>query len=63
MQSTPKTSAGKHSSECNKADIDWYVRMPTNPLQVNPNGKMLLALGEGEDAILEPISPKTDNWL
>ena len=41
------------SPECNDADNDWYVRMPTN-LPVDPKDEMLLELCDGQDVILEP---------
>ena len=41
MYSTPRLSEVRDFPRCNKADIDWYVRMPTDPPLVDPNVKML----------------------
>ena len=53
---------GSHG-RCNNADKDWCVRMPTNPLPVDPKIEILLKLCEEEDVILEPTFPAIDNWL
>ena len=43
---------------CNDAEIDLYMRMPTNAFLVESKaGRLLDLLGE-EDAILETISPE-----
>ena len=42
------------------ADIDWYMRMPTNLPQIDSTVEMLLKLCEEEDAIQEPFSAATD---
>ena len=49
------------SPECSHADTDWYVKIPTNQSPFDPQGKMLLQLCKGGDAILGPISPRTDH--
>ena len=45
-------------AECNKADIDWCMRLPKDqPLVDLKVGKLLGQHGEG-DVTLEPISPQ-----
>ena len=36
-----------------RTDIDWYMRMPTDPPLVNPKVEMLLELCDEEDATLK----------
>ena len=63
MCPTPKLLEVMDSSECNDADIDWYMRMPTNPPLVDSWVEMPLKLCEEEDVILDPIPSETDNQL
>ena len=48
---------------CTNADTDWYMGMPTNTGPGTPNVETILQLYEGQDAILEPFSPMTNNQL
>ena len=45
---------------CIDAEIDCYMKMPTNPPPVDPKGKMLLEQCEENDPILEPICSMKD---
>ena len=38
--------------ECNNANIDWYMRKPTDPPPVDPQAEKLLWLCEEEDGTL-----------
>ena len=49
------------SPKCSNVDIDWYVRMITNPPPVNTLVETALKLCEEEDAFLEAISPAIDH--
>ena len=49
--STPRLPEVAHFPRCNNADIDLYMRIPSNPSLVDPKGEMLLDLDD-EDAIL-----------
>ena len=48
---------------CNSTDIDGHMKVPTNPLPVDPKGETLLDLCEKEDAILEATVLMIDNQL
>ena len=48
---------------CKSADIDCYVRMPTDPPPVDPKDEIQLELYEEAVATWEPIFPKKDSWL
>ena len=50
-------------SEYSNADINWYVRMPTNPPTVNQKVETPLGLFQEEDANPEQICPVMDNQL
>ena len=41
----------------NNADIDWYVRMPTDPPLVDTKVETLTRLCQEEGATLEPTFP------
>ena len=45
---------------CNNADIDWYVRKPTNPPLVDPKVEMLPELCQEEGVTLEPTVSMID---
>ena len=47
----------------NSADIDWYVRMPTDPPPVDPWDETLPVLCEEEGAIVEPTFPMIDSQI
>ena len=57
MHSTPKLLEVMVTQECHKADIDWYMRKPTDPPQVHLIVGKLLELCKEEDAILGPNLP------
>ena len=48
--------------KCNTADIDWYVRMPTDPPLVYPTDEMQPELCEEAGAIWELIFPQRDSF-
>ena len=48
---------------CSNADVDWYVRMPTDPPLFDPKVEMLPELFEREGATLEPTFPMIDSQL
>ena len=45
------------------ADVDCYLRMPTDPPPVDHKVEMLFELYDEEDAILESACPMIDNQL
>ena len=45
------------------AEIDWSMRMPTDPPLVDPKAEKLPELCEEEVATLEPTFPVIDNQL
>ena len=47
---------------CKNADIEWYVRTPTNPPPVDPNAEMLLQLYNNENTHNRK-SASTLNWI
>ena len=47
----------------NNADIDWYMKMPTNAPPVDPKVEIPLEICEEECVILEQIFPTIDNLL
>ena len=57
MHSTAKLLEVTVTAECNKADIDWYVRKPTDPSPVDPEACKPLGLCGEEDATLVPTFP------
>ena len=47
--------------ECNKAEIDCYVRKLINPPPVDPKARKLLGLCKEEDATLGSTFPMKDS--
>ena len=47
----------------NKFDIDWYMRMPTDPYLDHPKAGLLLEQCDEGYAILESTFPMTDSQL
>ena len=48
---------------CKNADIDWYVRMPSDPPLVDPKVERLLQLYKEEDITAKPTFSVIDNWI
>ena len=66
--STKKFPEVMTTPECNKADIDWYGRKPTDPPLVDTKAGKLLGLCKEEDATLAPTFPirqlaSTSRWV
>ena len=59
----PKASTGSGFMMYNNANIDWYVRMPTDPLPVDLKIEVLSEQYKEEGATLELTFPMIDNWL
>ena len=52
-----------HFPRCNKSDIDWYLRIPTDPSSADAKDEMQPKLYEQEDATLKPTFNVTDSYL
>ena len=61
--STPRFPEVVYFPKCNNADIDWYVRMPTDPSLVGPKIETMTAVYEEEGGTLDPAFPMIDSWL
>ena len=59
----PQGSQRVDFPRCNNDEIDWYMKMQTDPPQVDPKVETLSELCEEEGATLEPTFPMTDSQL
>ena len=60
--STPRASEVVVFPWYNNVGIEWYGRMPADPLLVDPKSKKPLEPSEGEDVTLEATDPMNDSW-
>ena len=61
--STPRFPQVVESLRYNRADIDWYMRMPTDPPLADPKDDKQPELCEEAGATWEPAFPERDSHL
>ena len=63
MHSTPWLLEVMGFPKCNKGDIDWYMRIPTDTPQADPKARKLPRQCEEADGTLRLASSMIERWL